>query len=404
MKVLNINKFYYIKGGSDSYYFGLKELFEKNGIRVIPFSMKDSKNFSTEYDEYFVDNIDYFRDDFFKKVSLAFKILYSFEAKRKISKLLDAEKPDIAHLHIFQHQLSPSILPQIKRRGIPIVYTVHDLKPICPNYQMLCQGKICEKCKGGKYYHCLFNRCTKDSFLGSVVNTVEMYFHRFMKYYDLIDLFITPSNFYREKMIEFGFSGEKIFHLPNFVKADNYHPSFESENYFVYLGRLSLEKGIITLVEAMKDVQGASLQIIGDGPVRLEIQNTIKNNRLKNVKLLGYKAGPELKKILTKCMFTVMPSEWYENGPMSLLESFALGKPVVGARIGGIPELIEDGVDGLLFESGNAEDLAAKIQYLIDHKDMLSDMGRKARNKIEVKYSSVTHYEKINKIYSKVMV
>jgi len=404
MKILSANKFYYVKGGSETYAFGLNKLLEEKGHKVIPFSMQDSRNFPTPYEEFFVKNIDYSTGNPLKKILYSLKIIYSLEAKRKIARLLDKERPDIAHLHLFQHQLSPSILPEIKKRGIPIAYTVHDYKPLCPNYKLFSAGKPCEECKGGKYYHCFFNKCTKDSRAASLVNTIEMYFHRLRNYYNHIDIFIAPSDFLRNKMIDFGFDESKIVHIPNFVNLEaNNFTDKEEGRYFIYFGRLSEEKGIITLVKAMSKVKEATLLIVGTGPLESEIKQMVKTAKLNNVRLLGFRSGEDLKAIVQGSMFSILPSEWYENNPLSILESFANTKAVIGSKIGGIPELIDENVNGLLFEPGNDEELAEKINYLFSRKKEAAAMGKNARQKIKNEYNAEKHYEKISEVYKELL-
>ena len=403
MKVLQVNKFFYVKGGSEAYLFSLIEGLKARSISVAEFAMHDVSNYPSDYKENFVSTVDYDTDNLLKKVKYAGRVLYSFEAKKKISRLLDAFNPDIVHLHLFQHQISSSILPEIKKRGIPIVYTAHDLKSICPNYKMLTHGRVCEDCLGHKYYKCIQNKCVKDSYLKSLINSIEMYSHRWLKFYDLIDLIITPSDFYRKKLIQFRFAENKVVHLPNFVDQAQFPPHYEHENYFIYLGRLSEEKGVLTLVEAMADVSNGKLVIIGTGPLENQIRKKISFLGLKNVELAGFQTGKALNDYITKAMFSVMPSEWYENGPISLLESFACGKPVVGSGIGGIPEHIKHGKDGLIFKVKDVKDLAEKINMLLGNSDLLASMAKCASKKIMKRYNKDRHIDTMVRIYEKMI-
>ncbi len=401
LKILQVNKFYYIKGGSETYFFALKDLLEQHGNQTVDFAMKDELNFDSPYRDFFVENIDYHHEKrFFTKLKLAFKIVYSWEAKRKIAALIERERPDIAHLHIFQHQLSASILAALKARKIPIMYTAHDLKAICPNYKMLCRNNVCERCKDHRYYHCFLNRCVKNSYLKSLVNTIEMYFQLLSRSYTIVDRIIVPSEFYRQKLIQFGFAADKLVYLPNFIKAAEITPSYEHRGYFIYLGRLSEEKGLKTLIKAAELVSDAKLIIIGTGPLENELKEYVVAHKLQNrIQLLGYRSGDELKELIKGAMFGVIPSEWYENNPYSLLEMMAYGKPVVGANIGGIPELIEDGRTGLVFEKGNCAELAAKISILINNPDLIVGYGKNARMKLEREFNAENHYQKLLRIY-----
>ncbi|MCF8070367.1 MAG: glycosyltransferase family 4 protein [Desulfobacterales bacterium] len=403
MKVLQVNKFFYLKGGSETYLFSLIDGLKGSGLSVAEFAMADPRNRDSEWSPYFTSTIDYNTTKIIEKIKFATKILYSFEAKNNISRLLDKFKPDIVHLHIFQHQLSPSILPEIKKRNIPIIYTAHDLKSACPAYLMLSHGHICEKCKGHKYFNCLTNKCVQNSYLKSSINMVEMYFHLWMKYYDLIDLIITPSDFHRKKLIEFRFPAEKVVHVPNFVDETRFTPNYSNEGYFIFLGRLSEEKGIVTLLKAMENVTKGKLIIIGTGPLALQVQEKISSAKLKNIEVVGQQSGTALTQYIKNAMFSILPSECYENGPISLLENFACGNPVIGANIGGIPEHIDDNVDGLIFEPKDHGDLAEKINLLLSNPKRLETMGRAARQKAEKLYSKNQHIRTIIGIYDRLI-
>ncbi len=405
MKILSVNKFFYINGGSETYYFSLQNILQKNGHEVVPFAMADENNFDTPYAKYFVNNIDYSSKSLTKKIRNGFKIIYSAEAKKKISALLDKVKPDIVHLHIFQHQISPSILPEIKKRGIPIVYTVHDYKPVCPNYKMMSKQAICEKCKGGLYFNCLLNKCTKNSYSASLINTIEMYFHRLRRYYNLIDVFITPSKFLKQKLIEFGIAENRVTHIPNFVDVNNFEVVAANGNapYFVYFGRLSEEKGILTLIQAMKKVRGGQLYLIGTGPLEQKIRSVIDTSGLSNIKILGFMQGDDLKNIIKNSLFTVLPSEWYENNPLALLEACAYSKATIGSNIGGIPEIINNNINGLLFEPKNPDDLAQKINFLLNNKGKSKMMGANARSLVKDNNNPHKHYESIMSIYERLL-
>lgn len=405
MKILNINKYFYIKGGAETYYFELNNMLEKHGHQVMHFSMHHENNASSMYSEYFVNNIDYYtQTSFFQKVKNAGKIIYSVEAAKKLEQLIKKEKPDIAHLQNFHHQLSGSILKVLKKQGIPIVYTAHDLKLICGNYKMLAHNEICEACKGGKHIQCYKRKCVKDSKAGSLVNTIEMYLADWMKMNDCIDKIITPSRFYMDKMIEFGISKEKVEYIPNFIDASKFEPKFLPGEYFVYFGRLAEEKGIYTLLEAMEKVERTTLYIIGTGPIEENVTKMLQKKALNSkVKMLGYKSGKELTSILENSISNILPSEWYENGPYSVLEMMCMGKPTIAADIGGLPDMVVNEKTGLLFESKNADDLANKIQRLSDDKDEAIRMGKNARVLVEKVHSEEAYYRKLMQVYEQLM-
>jgi glycosyltransferase involved in cell wall biosynthesis len=400
MKILLVNKFLYPKGGDAISTINTGRLLKVKGHEVFFWGMSHPQNPDYSTKDYFVDYVDYDRPAGLRmKLKTASDILYSFEAKRKIRRLLQDIKPDIVHLNNFAHQLSPSILDAIKEKNIPTVMTMRDYKLVCPAYSMLREGKPCELCKNGAYYHCFSNRCTKGSRAKSLVNTLEMYLHHNLLHsYDKIDVLISPSEFLKNKCHQMGLKRE-IIHLPNFVQIEDYQPTFEwTEKAITYVGRLSVEKGVHTLIEAVKGVE-LRLKIIGDGPLRSELEAKVKNENIDNVVFLGYRAGEDLKREITKSMACVLPSECYENNPRSVIESFALGKPVIGARIGGIPELVRDGETGWTFEAGNVLDLRRAIQSLLCDSGKLPLLGKNARTFVEKYFNSERHYERLLNIY-----
>ncbi|MEW6684725.1 MAG: glycosyltransferase family 4 protein [Candidatus Edwardsbacteria bacterium] len=400
MKILIINKFLYPKGGDAISSLNTGELLKSKGHNVIFWGMKDSLNPFYQYQDYFVSNIEYNQLQSFKeKISATLNILYSFEAKRKVEDLIRKIKPDIAHLNNFAHQLSPSILDVFTKYKIPTIMTMRDYKLVCPSYSMFSDGKPCEKCKAGKYYWCFFKKCTKNSYAKSLLNVMEMYLHhQILHLYDLIDIFISPSVFLKNKLKEMGFKKE-IVYLPNLINIKDYIPNYNLDGRTLcYFGRFSREKGLVILLEAIKGID-ISLKIIGDGPVKKDLELRAKSLGLKNVSFLAHKSGEELKKEIISSMAVILPSECYENNPRIVLEAFALGKPVIGSRIGGIPELVQNGETGLTFEPGNVEDLKNKIEYLIRNPDKISEMGRNARKFVEENFNPEKHYQDLMKIY-----
>lgn len=404
MKILMVNKFFYIKGGSETYYFALKRLLEAKGHTVIDFSMKNEKNFDSPYREYFVEAVDY-NGGMNRKQQLkaARNIIYSTEAKHKLEKLIQDTKPDIAHLHIFQHQLSPSILDVLKKYDIPTVYTAHDLKMLCLNYVMMTHGQLCEKCKGGHYLNCLKKKCVKNSALKSSINVLEGYLHKWRKSYDAIDVILTPSMFYKNKFLDFGIDKERVYHLPNFLDREcpEVETAQDKEQYFLYFGRLSAEKGILTLIKAVKNTKN-HLYIAGTGPCLEEIEQYLKEYNMTNVKLLGFKSGKELIDIVGNARAVILPSEWYENGPYSAIESLQLGRPVIGSELGGIPELIDG--NGKVFRHGDVEALREILEQF--PSPGTSDYQRYCRRSKEIfakNYMAEGHYEKLLPMYEKAM-
>ncbi len=405
MKVLLVNKFHYIKGGSETYYFELKRLLESKGHTVIDFSMKDERNLDSPYSDYFVNHIDYEESKGVgAKLRMALNIIYSREAKKKFEALILKEKPDLIHLHIFQHQMSPSILDVAKKYNIPTVYTAHDLKMICLNYKMMHHGKVCEDCKDGHYYHCAQNCCVKGSFSKSCINVVEGYLHKWRKSYDAIDIIITPSAFYKKKFEEFGVATDRIVHIPNFLDRDKPNVNFveNSKNYYLYFGRLSEEKGVLTTIKAFEEIK-AKLYVVGTGPLKEDLINYVNSNKLNNIVFLGFKSGQDLIDLIGNAKAVILSSEWYENGPYSAIEALQLGRPVIGANIGGIPELINK--NGYLYISGDVSDLD-RVLHLFEGIDSLTyaNFEKESFYLFNQKYTVEKHYEMLKSAYRKAMV
>lgn len=422
MKILQVHKFYYLKGGAERYFFDVSELLEKNGHIIIPFAMQGKKNKPSEFEKYFVSEIDTSQVKFsWQGLRTAARFYYSFEARSKVEELIKKTKPELVHLHNIYHHLSPSILPIFKKYNLPVVMTVHDWKLICPNYLLFTKGEACERCKVYRYWNCVRYKCLKDSFLASAVAADAMCFNHWLwrPYKKYIDLFIAPSRFVKLKLIEWGYPKEKIEILPHSVKITGFmDPRFregdkKEEDYILYFGRLSKEKGVDVLLEAMKELPEIKLKIAGTGPEYSKLQ--IADGKLKNacpeftptgisglgrrVEFLGFKEGKELEDLIDGARFVVAPSVVYETGGLVVLESFARAKPVVAAMIGGIPELVENKKTGLLFKPGDSRDLAQKIKWLWDNPREAEEKGKRAYEVVRIKYSPERHYEGLMGIY-----
>ncbi len=375
-------------------------LLKKKGHRVSFFSMSQPENLSTEYQKYFVSNIDFGDKGLIKKFLASLRIFYSLEAKRKIRELIKEEKPDIVHLNNIYHQISPSILHVLKKAGIPAVMTLHDYKMVCPSYSMLNKRQTCQECRGGRYYNCLKNSCFKGARSKSLISTLEMYLHhKILRIYKLVDSFISPSEFLQSKLKSMGFEA-KIEHLPNFVEAANYKPHYSwRENSVVYFGRLSEDKGLFTLIEADKRLPHIDFKIIGAGQLNKDLSIKARKEKTGNVRFLGRLSGQALKEEISRSMFTLIPSECYENNPRSVIESFALGKPVIASRIGGIPELVKDDFTGLLFEPKDPVELSQKIKSLVSQPEKIFRMGQNARRLVEEEFNAEKYYQGLYQIY-----
>ena len=406
-----VDNYLYIRGGAQRYVFELSELLKSRGHEIIYFTAKHKNNISTEYDQYFVDGFTYSdmqESDFsvFAKMRAGLNSIYSFDAAKKFRELIRITKPDIIHTHSIPYRLTSAVIDAAQKENIPVVHTCHEWKALCPNQRLFNFNTpmVCEKCKNFKFYNAVKEKCIKGSFFGSVLGCAEAYLCHFRGTYShKIDKFIAPSIFVKKKMEEYNFDTNKIAYIPHYFNLDKFSPRYSSDNYIIYYGHLTVQKGIKTLVNAMKNVPKTSLVIIGDGELKEEVNHMISTQGIKNVILKDYILSEDIFEYVRNAAFTIIPSIWFETAGLVIYESFALGKPVIGSNIGPISELIENGCTGLLFEPGNVNDLTEKINYLIEKPDMISDMGKKARMKIEKNYSSDFHYNELMKVYEQVL-
>jgi glycosyltransferase involved in cell wall biosynthesis len=403
MTVLLANKFHYLKGGAERYYLDLGEHLARNGERVVHLSMRHPSNLPAGADDRFVREVDYRgRMGLGARAGHALRSISNAEAAAAARGIVRAVRPDVAHLHNVYHQLPLSVVRALDAEGVPIVQTLHDYKLVCPAYLLLTHGEVCERCRGGNYFQALRHRCLLDSRAASLVGAFEAYLHGWIRTYDKIRLFLCPSRFMLEKVASFGVSRERLVHLPYFMPLDRYTPSKDRGDYYVYAGRLSREKGVATLLEAHARLGRTrpSLRVLGDGPLRGSLEARLGKLGLTNVTFEGHQSLPQLEEIVGRARFVVVPSEWYENYPYAILEAFALERPVVGARIGGIPELVRDGETGWTAPAGDPDGLAAAITAMIDDPARAEEMGRAARAWVASELDPESHMARIREIYA----
>ncbi len=403
-KLLSLNSYHYRRGGSDVCFLDHHNLFGKQNWQTAVMTMHHPLNEASPWSRFFADEIEFGHEyGFMEKLSMAGKVIYSYEAKRKLAALLDEFSADIAHAHCIYHHLSPSVFVELKQRGIPTVMTTHDLKLACPAYKMLNRTGICEKCKGGNLLHLVANRCIRDSLAVSGLIALESAIHKSLGLYrQNLDRVVTPSLFFLEKLVEWGWPREQLIHIPNFLDAENFQPNYEPGDYFFYFGRLSFEKGVATLIQAAAKAK-VKLRIAGTGPER-EVLQSMSEKLGADVEFLGFVSGEPLWNWVRGARAIVLPSEWYENGPMSVLEAYACGKPAIGARIGGIPEMIKEGETGALFESGDILNLVDVLRNFADMPDQkISQLGLAAREYVLQDYTSKRYLSEMMDLYSELL-
>lgn len=399
-RLLAINNYFYRRGGAETVFFEHMEMFSQIGWDVVPFAMDHEKNLSSPWSRYFVSEIEYGKQTSgLRKVAQAASIIYSVEAQRNLERLIAQARPSIAHAHNVYHHLSPAIFSTLKAAGIPVVMTAHDLKLACPSYKMLRAGRVCEDCRGGRIYNVLRHRCVKDSVSLSGLVLVETMVHRALGLYrDKLDRIVVPSRFYLDKLVEWGWPRDKMVYIPNYVDAENFRQGWDEGDYIVFAGRLAPEKGLRTLIAAAARAN-QRLVLAGTGPEEASLRQLAAETGA-DATFVGHLSGSELHELIGQSRALVLPSEWYENAPLSILEAYALGRPVIGAAIGGIPEMIRDGETGLLAAPGDVDDLARKLTTLAAFSvARRKQMGDAARAWVAKEFSSVAYRDRMLALY-----
>lgn len=400
-KLLNINNYHYRRGGSDIVYLEHAALMEELGWKNAFFSMHHPNNIESAWSRYFVDEIEFGNAySLPSRIAMAAKVVYSMEARKKLAQLLDDFLPDIAHLHCIYHHLSPAIIPLLVKAGVPTIMTAHDLKIACPAYKMLNHGGICERCKGGNLLNIVHHRCIHRSLAASVIVAVESAVHQALNTYKRhLSKVVVPSRFFIEKFVEWGWPRDKFEYIPNYVNAADFQPDYEPGDYFLYFGRLAPEKGVATLMQATS-AAGVKLKIAGTGPEEKSLHQLAAKLEA-DIEFMGHCSGKSLHKLVTAARAVVLPSEWFENAPMSILESYAFGKPVIAANIGGIPEMVEHGDTGWLFESGQANQLAVLLAHIAAlPRSAIAVKGRCARALVERRFNRENYARATLQLYA----
>ncbi|WP_263786839.1 glycosyltransferase family 4 protein [Salinibacter grassmerensis] len=401
MRILNAGHHHHVQGGSDRVMLRLGELLEAQGHTVVPFASQHPENRPSRWEDYFPKRVDT------KDPSLgdAARFVYSPEARRQMARLLDDAGPlDLAHLHIYYGQLTASILKPLVEADVPIVQTLHEYKLTCPVHSHRSQGEICEACAGHAFWRALPRRCNEGSLARTALSVLEASVSRALGDAHHVDHFIAVSDFLREKMIEHDVAApETITTVHNFVDPDRIEPSRGRGEHILYFGRIAPEKGLRTLIDAAAPLTDLPVRIAGTGKQREALEAEVARRGLDHIQFVGFQNGEELWDLVRRSICTVLPSEVYDTCPLTVLESFACGCPAIGADIGGIPELIDDRVDGQLFPSGDEEALREALVWMQTHRGKAVEMGRQGRTKVEEHFSPEQHYRQVREVYAEVL-
>ena len=397
--VLGIHNYHYLRGGAERYFLELGALLAREGHRVVHLSTAHAANEPAPGPARFVAPIELARPG----PRDALRFVYSRTAANAVRALVKSEHPALAHLHIYHGQLGAPLLGALAEAGVPAVQTLHEYKLLCPVHTLLSNGVACEACGGRRFWRALPRRCNRGSLARTLVNVGESYVSRWLGAQSRIGHFIAVSEFVRAKMLAHGLAPERITTLHNFVDPAAHAPASGPGAYALYAGRLERLKGVFTLLEAAAEAPELPLWIAGDGEARPELERALGNPRLAHVRLLGFLRGPELARTIAGARCVVVPSLWDEPFGLAALEGFAVARPVVASRAGGLAELVDDGADGFLVPPGDVAALAERLRWMSRHGAGAVELGMRGRRKVEERFSPAVHYAGLARIYERVL-
>jgi glycosyltransferase involved in cell wall biosynthesis len=418
MRILLANYRYFVSGGPERYMFNVADALENHGHEVIPFSIQYKRNQPTPYRHYFVrplagrDEI-YFREQKLNPKTIRrtlMRLFYAQDVEKAVTRLIDDTQPQIAYILHYLRKLSPSLLVGIKKAGLPIVVRLSDYAMLCPQVHFLRKNTPCELCIGGNLLPSIKYRCVQDSLAASVLNALATQYHKGMRYFDLVDVFVTTTRFMYQKMIAAGYPEQRLCYIPTFVNSTRFRPSHKGakEDYIAYAGRLDQIKGVHVLIDALALLRAKcpsinlKVQIAGSGDGQYIDLLKQQINRLdcgSSVKFLGELQAEQMVQFLNKAFLSVVPSLWYENLPNTILESYACGTPVLASNLGSLPECVDEGRTGYLFSPGDANDLAERLAFCHDQPEKMVEMGQNARKVVETTYSKERHLERLETLF-----
>ena len=408
MNILLIHSTWYQTGGDWTYIKKIKDLYELDGHKIIPFSTIDARNEPTAYENYFIPNLNYRTIASNKKLNEIFevflRIFYFPKAVKSLQKILDSEDIDVVQLHNIHNVFSLAIISLLRKRKIPIIWRVLDYKILCPNRTFMVDPTqaICTKCISHSYLNCIKSKCKKGSLIASTIAALEAYYARIFGIYDNVDYFFLQNEFSKKLFISAGFNPAKLIVLKNPFqpqKAIEFIPHQEEKKYFIYFGRLSPEKGLLKFIDMFSRLECKNLDflIIGNGPQETALKNYVNSNNILNVNFLGPMWGPQLDNILLRAEFSIVPSVWHDPSPYSILQSFNAGIPVLGAKIGGIQDLILNGENGYLY---NTDDFLSFKNAFNNISRYCTKMSRNCRTYLKKNHSPNDYLQKTISIFS----
>jgi len=416
LKIIIVNYRYFVSGGPERYLFNVTDLLEKNGHEVIPFSIKSKLNKPTPYENYFISPVGEADEVYFseykktnvKTVARSFsRMFYSFEAKKKLDRLIKAVTPDLIYVLHYQNKVSASIFDAAKMNNVPVIHRISDFGQICANalFYRPTQKDICERCLTGSKFNAVKNKCVYDSYIYSAIKAASLKFQEIIGITKKVQAFVVPSKFTLGKLQAHGFPLQQLVHIPSFFNFEFINSALKItyEPFALYIGRIESEKGLMTLVKAFENT-AFNLKIIGFSNTGFEeeLKDYLKDKK-HHIEFLGKMGFDQIQEYLSRCAFTLVPSEWYDNFPNTLLESFAFKKCAVATDTGSLKELVIDKETGLLFKIKDIEDLKSKVEYLFSNTSICQKLGENAFAKLNIEYSSREHYRKLSNLFENVV-
>jgi len=401
--ILNVNNYHFIRGGSDKYFIELTRLLIEHGHQVRTFTSQHEQDIEHGWK---VSDLPMGVDTSgLGNIRNLVHFLYSTEARNKIETGLSRFRPDIAHLHIYYGQLTASILAPLRKRGIPIVQTLHEFKPVCASHGLYSHGRFCNRCHGNAYWNALFEKCNRGSLPRTALSVAEAYISTLLGDKSLIDRFIAVSEYQRMQLMRLGMPGEKLRVVHHFTELAE-KPPWEIGNYFLYVGRMVKEKGLTVLLNAYVKLKKPrpKLIFVGKGVDSGMIVREVEMLGLKNeVIFMGYQEGNAISDLYTNCICVINPSLLNETFGLTVLEALAHGRPVIASQIGALPELITDNFTGLLVRPGRIDELTEAMEHMRENTAVARQMGHEGWNLVKLKYSKQAHYDKVRAIYQELL-
>lgn len=412
MKVVLVNYRYFVSSGAEVFLFKCKRMLEAHGHTVIPFSTENSLNEPTPYARYFARARSGEGDVYFKNIKrtpknlmrMAAGAIYNRDAEKKLRALLRDEKPDVMLVLQQMNALSPSVFAAARKERVPSVHRLSDFNLICPRYDCLRDGAPCTACVKGRYREAIKSRCVKGSLAATLVRCLAMKLHNGLGMYRSIARFIVPAAFTKELLCQSGIARERICQIPTFIDSSAITPAYENDGYILFLGRLSPEKGVDDLVDALALMKASGARLILTGDALAGYEESLRHKAEKlgvadRITFTGFVRGERLTRLIDGALCVALPAVWYENMPNAILEAYAHGKPVVVSNIGSMPEMVEENETGLLCEPGDPESLAEKLDALYARPSLAADMGRKGRLRCERLYAPESYYQRLMDVF-----